>query len=229
MKQVSDNSKIEIKGGEMKMKTLKVMSAAVVGAAVLLSSVGSASAMLNEDGTSKVPTSPDQMVIMSVPADVQPVNSEVIETDGTSDIIPISAPIDAVPISEGVPTDGIYYLNGASPSGISINGKVIEAPTAYAKDDRVMVPIRAVAEALGFKVTWDGENKTVGFARLANNTQIQIGKDSYFFARVAPRELGIAPELTNGSTFVPLEFVSEILKAEVKIGDNGSIQIADKE
>ncbi len=47
-----------------------------------------------------------------------------------------------------------------------------------------------------------------------------IGKDSYFFGRMAPGSLGAKPELVKSQTYVPLNFISEILKAHVSVEGN---------
>lgn len=45
---------------------------------------------------------------------------------------------------------------------ISVNGQTKELDTAaILKDSRTCIPIRAVAEALGGKVSWDGGSRTV--------------------------------------------------------------------
>jgi len=90
-------------------------------------------------------------------------------------------------------------LNGE----IIVGSDMIEAPLPYLKDGVVMVPLRAIAEKLGFDVTWDHETKGV---RLGVAINLWIGKDEYHVGRMAPIELGTAPELKDGFTFVPLDF-----------------------
>ena len=76
-----------------------------------------------------------------------------------------------------------------------------------------MLPVRAVAEALGYEVEWLGETKSVnvGFASFS------IEEDSYAFARRAPQSLGQAPVLISipseqfATTYVPATFFTEVL------------------
>ncbi len=85
-----------------------------------------------------------------------------------------------------------------------------------------MVPLRAIAEKLGYEAVWDGENKTV---RLGNLTTLTIGQDSYFAYRMAPMQLGAAPVIHNGLTYVPLKFFREIVGAKTAIFFEGQVVI----
>lgn len=108
---------------------------------------------------------------------------------------------------------------------IITNGVKLELPldTKYTfknEEEIIMIPLRAVSEALNYEVTWNQETQSVELKARAQWTQITIGKDYYFFAKMAPISLGKAPEIINGRTFVPLEFVEKILRADVFIEDN---------
>lgn len=111
------------------------------------------------------------------------------------------------PYIEGIP------LNG----NIIVEGKKIEASKPYVGLNTVMVPLRAVAEALGYNVTWDDETQTI---MLNNIITLSIGKDYYTYARTAPIKLGVAPVLVQGRTYVPLKFFTDIMRIEnVRIVD----------
>lgn len=81
----------------------------------------------------------------------------------------------------------------------------------------VMVPLRAVAEKLGFKVTWQNGSVLVDDGEM--HTVVTIGVDSYTVVTSipgavgmsAPFSLGAAPYLSNGTTYVPLELFRPLL------------------
>lgn len=83
----------------------------------------------------------------------------------------------------------------------------------------VMVPLRAVAEKLGFTVAWDNGVVTVTGAE--RYVQLTIGENQYF---AAPTEEGMmgaslfslscAPHLLSGSTYVPVELFDALLGCE---------------
>lgn len=97
---------------------------------------------------------------------------------------------------------------GASP--IQVNGKNI-AGDSYKINDTVMLPVRSVAEELGFDVEWDGDTKSIVLSHLPQYVTFTIGVDGYTFAKTAPMPLGQAAEIKNGTAYVPSELFSEIL------------------
>ncbi|MPN40548.1 hypothetical protein SDC9_188086 [bioreactor metagenome] len=72
-----------------------------------------------------------------------------------------------------------------------------------------MVPLRAIAEALGYQVTWEQDTQT---ARLNSAISLEVGRDYYVYMRMAPIELGTAPQLKDGSVYVPLFYFRDVLK-----------------
>ncbi|MNI04323.1 Protease inhibitor precursor [compost metagenome] len=90
-----------------------------------------------------------------------------------------------------------------------------------------MIPLRQAAEALGYEIKWDGSTQTVELNKGAQWTSITVGKDAYFFAKMAPSPLGAAPVInSNGFMYVPSSFLTEILKANVEKAADGSLQIS---
>lgn len=91
-------------------------------------------------------------------------------------------------------------------------------------DGVTMIPLRLVGESLGYAVSWKQETKTAELLRGPQWTAVTIGKDSYSFAKMIVK-LGTAPILINSSTYVPLNYVEQVLIAEVEAMDNGDINI----
>jgi hypothetical protein len=212
------------------MKKIKTMSIALLSGAFIFSSMGTASAMVGADGKPVVvPSSPDEVVIMTAPADggdstVNPNGSVEHEAvilpvpldPNGKEIYPIKAPTE----KEKVESDHtIYYLNGEKTNVIELNGKKIDLKdaTLYGKNGKLMVPLRVVAEAIGYKVTWNGNEQSVELSNGSNFTKVYIGKDSYFYGKMTPIQFGVAPEVKNNQTYVPLNFVFDILKAKATI------------
>lgn len=81
----------------------------------------------------------------------------------------------------------------------------------YAKDNTTMVPLREVAEAAGFTVTWDAENRAV----ILNDGvySLKIGENSYVKGKMMPLTLSAAPEIVNDLTYVPAEFFAEVTES----------------
>ena len=115
---------------------------------------------------------------------------------------------------------------GETVTQLVVNGEIIEAPQPYINDEGVvMIPLRAAAEALGFEVTWDGEYQKIGVGQFVT---LEIGRDYYSYARMAPIELGTAPVLENSTTFVPLKFFKEVLHQNSAYVFEGQAIISDE-
>ncbi|MBQ4110958.1 MAG: hypothetical protein IJC74_08760 [Clostridia bacterium] len=127
-----------------------------------------------------------------------------------------------------------------------INGMRIAGIETVEADGITMLPLRAVAEGLGYTVNWIDESRTIELTQGAQFITFSIDADSYAFSRRAPIELGTVPKLIGEFTYVPLNFIDEILggcyqKAEdgtwefetlsvvdvTKINEDGSLTVND--
>ncbi|WP_019138030.1 copper amine oxidase N-terminal domain-containing protein, partial [Peptoniphilus timonensis] len=117
---------------------------------------------------------------------------------------------------------------GRSPL-IEYNGKIVKSDVApYIQNERTMVPIRFISETLGYKVTWDNDKREVGVK--GKDTEILLKVDSKN-ALVNGNEVKLdsPASIKKERTFVPLRFVAENLKAEVKWDkENFKVIINDK-
>lgn len=85
----------------------------------------------------------------------------------------------------------------------------------YDQNDTLMIPLRKVCETLGYEVKWVPEGNKIELHKDGQIVKLQIGSHQYNDV-----ELAIAPELTNSITFVPTEFLAEILNYEVSINNH---------
>ncbi len=107
-------------------------------------------------------------------------------------------------------------MNGASVNGV----ETVEV------DGHKMIPLRAVAEGLGYTVTWNEEGQSIELLRGAQYITMAIAQDAYAFSRRAPQELGAAPTLVNGdTTYVPVNFVDEILGGYTYENEDGTLKV----
>ena len=102
---------------------------------------------------------------------------------------------------------------------IIVNGKTVADNDycAYVENKQLMAPLRLVAEQLGFKIKWNGDEKKVDMDDGIVNGTLYIGKDNYSMTSLiadgatGPLALGAAPEIVNDTTFVPIEFFRVLL------------------
>ena len=97
-----------------------------------------------------------------------------------------------------------------------IDGETMNADV-YEDNGTVMLPLRAICERLGFNVQWDNETRTVVLEKLPVYVTFNVDQDGYTFARTAPMLLGKAPTIVDGRTYVPSNFIDEILQGEIEI------------
>mgnify|MGYP001035014869 CR=1 FL=1 len=97
---------------------------------------------------------------------------------------------------------------------VVINGDKIDADGIYTEGKQIMLPLRSVAEKLGYKVTWDEAKQGITLDNGEVNTTVYIGEDNYYMASStaigmsAPTALGAAPVLKGDKTYVPAEMFS---------------------
>lgn len=111
---------------------------------------------------------------------------------------------------------------------IVVNGKTLDlgSQKLFAEKDAkgntvLMVPLRAISEALGFKVDWRSGSAFVDDGQM--HTTVTIGKDEYsattsvegLSGATGPFSLGAAPQIVDNRTYVPLQ-IFEILMGNVE-------------
>lgn len=100
-------------------------------------------------------------------------------------------------------------------------------PFMDTKAGRVLVPIRAIAETVGWVVTWDAATRSVTFNSEKYNREIKmtVGNTTYYVDGVA-KTMNTAPFILNGRTLVPVRFVAEAMGKVVKWnGSNNTVII----
>ncbi|ASA22818.1 hypothetical protein B9T62_19635 [Paenibacillus donghaensis] len=84
----------------------------------------------------------------------------------------------------------------------------------------VMVPLRIIAENLGMGVIWNQKNSTITIPKEIGSVELTIGKPTAMVDG-ASQTLTTAPLNRNGTTLVPLRFISEAMGVGVT-WDNSS-------
>lgn len=109
---------------------------------------------------------------------------------------------------------------------VMVNGATLPYVEAKTFEDTTMIPLREVAEGLGYTVNWNDENWSIELFKGASYITMAIGEDAYAFGRMAHRPLGKAPTLIDDKTYVPLAFVEEILGGYAEEVEEGFYKIA---
>lgn len=98
---------------------------------------------------------------------------------------------------------------------ITVNNEAVDFSGAnlsqyiFEENGNIMVPVRAVAEKMGFTVGWDADNQAVTVGDETWEVMAYIGLDNYVgvsktaIGMTAPQSYGSAPQLIENTTFVP--------------------------
>ncbi|TCP52402.1 glycosyl hydrolase family 18 (putative chitinase) [Tumebacillus sp. BK434] len=94
--------------------------------------------------------------------------------------------------------------------------------------DRVMVPFRPLAEALGIKVEWEPKTSTVIADSNGKELRMQIGNKTAWVGGKAV-QLDVAPFITEGRSLIPLRFFSEHAGAQVRWDDKSQTVLMESQ
>ena len=96
-------------------------------------------------------------------------------------------------------------------SDFVVNNQLVTSDAApYVANDRTYVPFRALGEALGAKVEWDNDARTVTYV-LGDNTVVMTIGDTTYTVNGEEKTMDVAPEISGERTYVPVRFVGEAL------------------
>ncbi len=157
---------------------------------------------------------------------------------GASDRIPYRFEVSLPDIADGehkltISTLGIskdYYFNktgnfvkfGGEPNTweedirVIVNGDEVAFPDQKPAivNDRTLVPLRAIFEALKAEVAWDDETKTVTSKKGDISISLAINSDQ-LYQNGTPKTLDVPAQIMNGRTMVPVRAISEAFQCQV--------------
>lgn len=110
----------------------------------------------------------------------------------------------------------IAVRNASQQIGVFIEGshQVYTQPPVN-RNGSVLVPLRGIFEALGATVKWEASTQTITATKEGITIVLTIGSNTAYVNGKAV-VLGAAAQLINGSTMVPIRFISEALGAIVE-------------
>lgn len=107
--------------------------------------------------------------------------------------------------------------------------------TVTEEDGGYIVPLRALAEYLGYTVAWHGEDSTVTLDSGAMHATVTLGANRYqavtslegMVGMTAPFSLAAAPYAVDGTTYVPLELFVVLMgnPADAVTADDGAVEL----
>lgn len=120
----------------------------------------------------------------------------------------------------------LFRMSDARDYKVRINGSRLffdQAPVN--REGRILVPLRAIFEALGAQVTWDPATSTAIGEWAGHRVELAVGS-TRALRDGAVIELDVPATIVNGRTLVPVRFIAESLEADVRWnGDERTVEI----
>ena len=116
---------------------------------------------------------------------------------------------------ETTTTEATTETTTSAPRAIAVgeeNNSIVMNGSTYEYMGNTMVPLRGIAEALGYDVEWNSELKAVEISNDDVKVDFNTGVNSYVITKNkdlkagTPVSLATAPVIKDGSTYVPLNF-----------------------
>lgn len=99
---------------------------------------------------------------------------------------------------------------------ILINNKILKCDQPpVIKDDRTLVPMRAIFEALGAEVSWDENTKTATGTKDGKDVSVTISENSINI-NGEKKEIDVPAQIIGGRTMVPVRAISEAFDCSVQ-------------
>lgn len=93
-------------------------------------------------------------------------------------------------------------------------------------DNRTLVPVRAIGEALGAEIIWNNEDKSVELKKAEDSLTFVMGED-YMVQNGSVKKLDVGGKLINHTAMVPVRALSEFFGFVVE-WENNSVYIWSK-
>lgn len=123
-----------------------------------------------------------------------------------------------------------FSYSQQEPIKVLVDNRVLDFDVApITVNNRVLVPFRAISEALGAEVAWDEAGQAV-IAKKGNTTiKLTIGNRIAFINNGSVL-LDVPPQIVDSRTLVPIRFISESFGAKVEWdGSAGTVSITPKQ
>lgn len=124
------------------------------------------------------------------------------------------APTDDIMVIAPAPADN-EYIEGVPK--ITVDGEKLDlsklnvSQYMYTENENTLVPLRVIAEKMGYTVSWDDKEKEVKVGNDEWEVVFNIGVDSYYgvtkikdaVGMTAPQSYGVLPKIADNTTYVP--------------------------
>jgi len=108
-----------------------------------------------------------------------------------------------------------------------VNDQIVDRKVYVSDDGYVMLPLRLIAQILGYEVTWNSISNSAKISKGSQWFKVSVNMDEYNIERNKVK-LGKAAELVDSVIYVPAEFFSKMLGVEV-VFNGGKVTVRSKD
>ncbi|NBD27644.1 PdaC/SigV domain-containing protein [Paenibacillus glycinis] len=138
---------------------------------------------------------------------------------------------DIAPYAAGMPEIALVIpgIGAAVPAGavklpVVADRENVSAISLYtAPGGIVMAPLRPIAQALGYTISYDARTHQTKATKGNDWAKVTVGKDRYAFTDKASFTLGAAPATKGGALYVPLAYFAKVLHADLAFTDKAIV------
>lgn len=103
--------------------------------------------------------------------------------------------------------------------------QILTSEDTYMKGETLMIPLRRVCEMMMYEVNWTEETSLITITRGVHYITCTPYTDEYTFAKMGPVKLGTDPDLIEGTTYVPVNFLSDVMQKEYTALEDGGVVV----
>lgn len=104
---------------------------------------------------------------------------------------------------------------------VIVNGNILEFDQSpIIRNNRTLIPIREIFEALGAEIQWFPESQKILASKNGRDISLFIGSNIMYLDSITSVELDVPAEIINDKTYIPLRAVSEAFDASVEWDEN---------
>lgn len=110
---------------------------------------------------------------------------------------------------------------------VLVNGAPIADGYKATAHKEPMLALRSLTEALGYELDWNKADKSAELTQGNSWTRVITGQDQYSVNKML-LTLGAAPEIINGTLYVPASFAEKVLHAQVTTTGNAVTIVSEE-
>ena len=176
---------------------------------------GNVYALISDKNFNKIAISDKRILNLKIDDDY-PIDYTAPYTNIKTKVVDITKPLDELNLSEldSLTDEEKEIFENAQASGKTVARLSLSDEKVINKNNRILVPLRDLAEFIGCDVSWNSDTKTAYVSKDNNVISFKINSANYTVNDTV-YAIDVPAEIFNGKTYIPLRTVGEALGMNV--------------